>query len=386
MIDRRKGVLVTVILIALATAPVAAQKATPLPPDVVRQVVEAIRQEQARQKIPGLSVAIAVANELRYSQGFGMTDLENSVPAKPDSVYRTASIAKAMTATAVMQLVEQGKLDLDAPIQQYCPAFPKKQWTLTARHLLGHLGGVRHYAKPGEASGTTHYNTIVESLALFKDEPLLFEPGTKYTYTTYGFSVLGCAIEGASGVTYEDYMRDRVFKPAGMSDTGPDNFFLVIPNRSRGYQKLDEQAYSRLPETVKRYAKPGEIYNASLHDTSMKVPGGGLLSTAEDLVRFAIAINSGKLVKPDTVDQMWVSQKTPDGKATNYGFGWGVSESSGQKFVSHSGGQAGTSTLLVLWPKQGTAVGIMCNLQGASLTGIAQKVRDALAPRPENSR
>lgn len=379
MIDRLRSVWLAVIIIALGVT-AASQKAQSLPPDQVRQVEEAIRQEQARQKIPGLSVAIAVDNKLRYSQGFGMTDLENSVRAKADSIYRTASIAKAMTATAVMQLVEQGKVDLDAPIQQYCPAFPKKQWTLTARHLLGHLGGIRHYAKPGEASGTTHYDTIVESLALFKDDPLLFEPGTKFNYTTYGFSVLGCAIEGASGMSYDEYIREHVFKPAGMTATGLDNVHLVIPNRSRGYQKLDERTYSQLPDAVKRYAKPGEIYNASLHDTSMKVPGGGLVSTAEDLVRFAIAINTGKLVKPDTLKQMWTSQKTPDGKATNYGFGWGVGESSEQKVVSHSGGQAGTSTFLLLWPEEGKAIAVMCNLQGASLSGLARQIRDALGP------
>jgi CubicO group peptidase (beta-lactamase class C family) len=379
MIRRLKTIALTASLIVAAAVTGAAQQARPLPPEVVERVEQAVRQEQARQKIPGLSVAIAVENKLRYSQGFGMTDLENAVSAKPNSVYRTASIAKTMTATGVMQLVEQGKIDLDAPIQQYCPAFPKKQWPLTARQLLGHLGGVRHYSKPHEANGTAHYDTLVESLAIFKDDPLLFEPGTKLNYTTYGFSVLGCAIEGASGMPYDEYMRDHVFKPAGMNETGVDNFRLVIPNRSRGYEKLDEQFYSRLPEAVKRYSKPGEIYNAALHDTSMKIPGGGLVSTAEDLVRFANALNTGKLVKPGTVSQMWTSQKTSDGKATNYGFGWSIGETSGQKFVAHSGGQAGASTLLVLWPEDGVAVAVMSNLEGAALNGMIRQIHDALA-------
>ena len=381
MIERLRIASLTAMLVLLAAAPLAAQKAQDLPPDVIKKIEDIVRQEQSRMKIPGLSVAIAVDNKLRYSKGFGMSDLENSVPAKANTVYRTASIAKSMTATAVMQLAEQGKLDLDLSVQKYCPAFPEKQWPVTARQLLGHLGGVRHYAKPGEASGTAHYDTIVESLALFKDEPLLHEPGTKYIYTTYGYSVLGCAIEGASGMTYEDYMREQVFKRAGMNDTGPDNFRLVIPNRSRGYMKLEERTYSRLPEAVKRYAKIGEIYNASLHDTSMKVPGGGIVSTAEDLVRFAIAINTGAMVKRDTLNQMWTRQKTRGGEGIDYGFGWGIGETNeGYKVVSHSGGQAGTSTLLVLLPEKGLAIAVMSNLEGASLGSIIQQIRNILLP------
>ncbi|MCI0487129.1 MAG: beta-lactamase family protein [Blastocatellia bacterium] len=387
MIERLRIGFLTAMVVLLAAAPLAAQKAQELPPDAIKKIEEVVRQEQARQKIPGLSVAIAVDNKLRYSKGFGMSDLEHSVPAKANSVYRTASIAKSMTATAVMQLAEQGKLDLDAPVQKYCPSFPEKQWPVTTRQLLGHLGGVRHYAKPGEASGTAHYDTIAESLALFKDESLLHEPGTKFTYTTYGYSVLGCAIEGASGMTYEDYMRERVFKPAGMNETGLDNFRLVIPNRSRGYMKLDQQTYNRLPEAVKRQAKVDGIYNASLHDTSMKVPGGGIVSTAEDLVRFAITINTGALVKRDTLDQMWIRQKTKGGEETNYGLGWGVGETNeGHKVVSHSGGQAGTSTLLVLIPEKGLAIAVMSNLERASLGSIIQQIRNILLPPEKESR
>ena len=387
MIERLRIGILTVLLVLLATTPLGAQRAQELPPDAVKKIENFVRQEQARMKIPGLSVAIAVDNKLMYSNGFGMADLEHSVPAKANTVYRTASIAKSMTATAVMQLAEQGKIDLDAPIQKYCPAFPKKQWPITARQLLGHLSGVRHYAKPGEASGKEHYDTIAESLALFKDDPLLHEPGTKYNYTTYGYSILGCAVEGASGMIYEDYMREHVFKPAGMNETRTDDYRLIIPNRSRGYLRLDERSYSQLPDVVKRLAKVDGIYNAALHDTSMKVPGGGLVSTAEDLVRFALAINSGALVKRDTLNHMWTKQKTKGGEETSYGLGWGVGETDdGYKFVSHSGGQAGTSTLLVFIPEKGFAVGVMSNLQGASLMGIIQQIRNILSPSEKNSR
>lgn len=371
------SILTTLMLLSLAF-PLSTQNINRLPADTVKKIEEIIESEKAKLAIPGLSVAVAVDNQLRYAKGFGMADLENSVPAKAETVYRTASIAKSMTATGVMELVEQGKIDLDAPIQKYCPAFPEKQWMVTTRQLLGHLGGIRHYKAAGEASGTENYFTIVDSLNIFKGDPLLHEPGTKFNYTTYGYSVLGCAIEGASGVSYEDYMRDKVFAPAGMSATRTDNFRMVIPNRARGYMRLSQETYNSLPETVKRIAKPGEIYNASLHDTSMKIPGGGLVSTAVDLVKFAIALNTGKLVKKTTIEQMWTSQKTKDGKETGYGLGWGLGEASGFKMVTHSGGQAGTSTLLVMLPEKGIIVAAMSNLEGVSLGNLNRQIGELL--------
>jgi len=378
MLKRAGLSIVTIMLLLSFASAVRTQNTNPLPADTVKKIEEVIESEKAKLSIPGLSVAVAIDNQLRYAKGFGMADLENSVPAKAETVYRTASIAKSMTAMAVMELVEQGKLDLDAPIQKYCPTFPEKQWPVTARQLLGHLGGVRHYKAAGEASGTENYFTIVDSLKIFKDEPLLHEPGTKFNYTTYGYSVLGCAIEGASGMSYEDYMREKVFAPAGMSATRTDNFRMVIPHRARGYMRLSQETYDRLPEQMKRIAKPGEVYNASLHDTSMKVPGGGLVSTAVDLVKFGIASNTGKLVKKTTIEQMWTSQKSKDGKETGYGLGWGIGEASGFKMVSHSGGQAGTSTLLVILPEKGIIVAAMSNLEGVSLGSLTRQIGELL--------
>ena len=344
------------------------------PAETIKQIEAVIQGEMTRQNIPGLSVAISVNGEIRYTKGFGIADLENSIPTKATTVYRTASIAKPMTATAVMLLAEQGKLDLDAPIQKYCAAFPEKPWPVTARQLLGHLGGVRHYTKPGESSGTTHYFTINESLKIFKDDPLLHEPGSKFHYTTYGYSVLGCAIEGASGMDYEKYMHENVFKPAGMSNTRIDDHFFIVHDRARGYLKLDEQTYAQMPDVVKGKVKVGQIYNAPLHDTSMKVPGGGLVSTSVDLVKFGYASMKSSLVKQTTQQQMWTAQQTKDGTKTNYGLGWGISERGGMKLYSHSGGQAGTSTLLYVLPEKGLVIAAMCNLEGAALGSMLDGV------------
>ena len=292
--------LVVGLVIAALAATTVAQQGTAAPPRVAAQfpatlgpeLDRAIEAGRTAAKIPGLTVAIAFRNTIVYTKAFGHADLEHRAPATPRTAFRTASTAKPLTATAVMLLVEQGRLDLDAPIQQYCPAFPEKPWPVTARLLLGHQAGIRHYQKPGESTGKAHYFTLQDALGLFKNDPLLHEPGTKYFYSTYGFSVLGCAIEGASGLSFEAFMRARVFTPAGMARTRFDRVYEIVPERSRGYQILTAEALQQLPREIQAFAKAGEIYNAEMHDTSMKVPGGGFVSTAEDLMRFVTALRT----------------------------------------------------------------------------------------------
>lgn len=381
-------IAITVLVVALPL-PLAAQTPAQLPPEQIERIETVIASEMARQSIPALSIAIAVNNRIVYANGFGFADLENFVPARADTLYRTASIAKPMTATAVLQLAERGKLDLDAPIQQYCPAFPEKNWPVTARQLLGHLGGVRHYKSGEEATGKKHYFSVVESLELFKDDPLLHEPGTAFRYTTFGYVLLGCAIEGASGMSYLDYMQKNVFDPAGMHRTGPDDVHRILPNRARGYVVLDEDDYESLPDAAKADAEVGALYNASLHDTSMKVPGGGLVSTAVDLVKFALAHNTGLLLEEETRKQMWTRQATRDGQQSNFGLGWVVIEFTDERapgvLVMAAGGQPGTSTFLVLRPDRGRAIALMVNLEGmfGNLRRLAGQVRKAVMGESE---
>jgi serine beta-lactamase-like protein LACTB len=356
----RAGLLI--VLLALASAASRAQQVMGLPADKLEKIEGAITAQMSRQGIPGLSVAVVVDHKLRWSNGYGLADVENFVPAKAMTAYRLGSISKPITAAAVMQLVERGKLDLDAPIQKYCPAFPAKQWPITARLLLGHLSGIRHYKDQAEVGSTRHFNNVVEGLDMFKNDPLLFEPGTKYSYTTHGYAVLGCAVEGASGMSFPDYERENVFKPAGMDRIRVDNVFDIIPNRAQGYQKT----------------QTGELRNSGLADTSYKIPGGGFISTVEDLAKFSIAMQTGVLVKKETLDQMWVSQKTRDGKATGYGLGWGVSERNGMKEVEHGGAQQRVSTYLYTIPEKGLAVVLMTNLEGAGLATLCREIAHIL--------
>ena len=355
--------LTTIFLLLLAPTPLGAQTPPAAPTSEQLQKIEAvIKTIMARDNIPGLSVAIVTGDQLRWSNGYGLSDVENSVPAKPATVYRLASISKTITATAAMQLFERGKLDLDAPVQKYCPAFPQKQWTLTPRQLLGHLGGVRHYHENGDdVEITRHYKSMVDALDVFKDDPLLHEPGTKFFYSSYGFNLLGCVIEGASGMKYADYVRENIFRPAGMDRIRVDDLFEIIPNRAQGYQKT----------------AGGELRNSGLLDTSYKIPSGGLASTVEDLARFAIALQKGLLVKPETLGQAWTRQKTRDGKETPYGLGWVISEENGRKVVAHSGGQQRVSTLLYMVPERNFALVLMSNLEdaGGSMSEIAHDAK-----------
>ncbi len=360
MIRRRRPLAsLALIWLLLAAVPLRAQTPAAVPPDQLQQIETVIKQVMARDNVPGLSVALVTDGQVRWANGYGLADVENNVPAKAGTVYRLASLSKPITATAAMQLFERGKLDLDAPVQKYCPAFPQKQWPVTARQLLGHLGGVRHYHANGDDTEITrHYTSVVAALDVFKDDPLLHEPGTKYLYSSYGFTLLGCVIEGASGLKYADYVRANIFQPASMEQMRVDDLFTIIPNRAQGYQK----------------SASGELRNSGLLDTSYKIPAGGLAATVEDLARFAVALQKGALVKPETLTLMWTRQKTRDGKETSYGLGWGVAAQQGRQIIAHSGAQQRVSTLLYMIPERHYAVVVMANLEdaAASLSEIAR--------------
>src|SRR5690348_5263896 len=281
------------------------------------QAIDRIATEQLqKQKIPAMTVAVGLDGKVVYSKGFGIADIENGVPATAETLIRTGSIAKPLSAAAALTLVEAGKLELDAPVQKYCPTFPPKQWEITTRELLMHTSGIRHY-KDDEIANTRHYETMSDGFAIFANDPLLFEPGTKFSYSTYGYTVVGCVIEGASGEKFFDYLREHVLQPARMTHTFVDNVYAVVPHRARGYQ-----------------LKNGNAENAGLMDSSYKIPGGGLVSTAEDIVLFDLALVEGKILKPGTLAAMWTPSDRPQlegGKPSTYGMGFEVITAAGQK-------------------------------------------------------
>jgi len=323
--------------------------------------------------VPGLSVAVIERGHVIFTGGYGFADVENRVPATADTVYRIASISKSVTATAAMKLVEAGKLDLDAPIQRYCSDFPKKPWPITARELLSHQSGIRDYRNDEESINTRHYTSISEALTQFANDPLEFEPGTRMQYTSYGYILLGCVIEGASGTSYDRYMRRAVFEPAQMPSTRLDNVFAIIPHRARGY----------------KISAGGELQNAIFVDVSNKPPGSGINSTAKDMGNFVTALYAAKLVSKSTLDQMLAPATTRDGKPTIYGLGFFRGGPIGKyhelQEAGHGGDQQGVSSVLYLLPEKKFGVVILSNLEGqqSSLDFIelSRKIYDVVAPQ-----
>jgi len=347
------------LLLAAAALQAPAPAPPGLPPGTVAIVEMRIEAAMARLGMPGLAVAVASREQLVWSASYGLADVENAVPVRTDTMFRLGSISKPITATAVLQLAERGKLDLDAPIQRYVPTFPEKPWPVTPRLLLAHLAGIRHY-KEGEFGSTRRYSAATEALHIFRDDALSHEPGTKFLYTTYGYNLLGCAVEGASGQAFMDYVRANVFEPAGMFTARDDDVLALIPHRAQGY--------------VKNAA--GELRNSGLADTSNKVPGGGMCATVEDVARFAMALQGGVLLNRDSLVRMLSRQKTRDGKAVGYGLGFFLTEKDGIREAWHTGGQQRVSNVLYLQPDRRIAVVLLTNLEGIQpqITDLAREI------------
>ncbi len=321
----------------------------------------------ADNDVVGLQVAVGVGGEVAWSGAYGMADLEHGIPVTDETRFRTASISKWMTAAAAMRLVELGQLDLDAPVQEYCRAFPEKEWPLTTRDLLAHRGGVRHYwgangedpqtpeerralrEKQEEASRwtTTRYDNTVGPINRFKDDPLLFEPGTDFRYTSFGYRLVGCILRGASGVSYDEVLKAHVFDPSGMTLTRNDDAHAIIPNRARGYVR----------------AGSGELRRSQFRDVSENLPAGGHVSTASDLVRFALAWHAGRLVSEESMAAQTVP---PPGAEPPQYYGFGITvapvdDLGGKTVYLHSGSQDETRTWLVLVPESGVAISTLSN-------------------------
>ncbi|MFQ6108840.1 MAG: serine hydrolase, partial [Candidatus Aminicenantales bacterium] len=314
--------------------------------EAIRAYEEFISRQMALDKVPGVSVGF-MKDAFIWTKGFGYADLENMVPAKPESSYRLASITKTITAIAVLQLVEAGKIDLDAEVQIYVPYFPRKKWPVTVRLLLGHLGGISHY-RNDEVEGhiKVHKNTK-EALAIFQDFDLIAQPGTKYHYSTYGYNLLGAVVEGASGMPYGEYIKKNIFEPLGMENSRMDDPVDLIPHRVRGYRLIN-----------------GEIKNSEYVDISSRFAGGGTRSTVVDLLKYAKGIIEGKLLKKETWNQMFSSMAIQQGLLTGYGMGWGLRPLRGHFMVSHGGSQPETRTYLLILPTEKFAIAFASNLEG----------------------
>ncbi len=326
--------------------------------NAVEKSKKAIAEEMAANKLPGLSVAVAVDGKIVWSEGFGLADIEKKVPVTIATRFRIASTSKPITATAMAKLHEQDKLDIDAPIQKYVPYFPeKKEGTITARQLVGSLSGIRHYRRDADPekdeffTRRAYYESTRDALREFENDPLDFVPGSRYGYSSYGFTLLSAAIEGASGDDFLTYLQKEIFSPLKMNSTGADINKKIISNRASFYS-LENKT---------------EIINAPYIDYSISWGGGGFISTPEDLVRFGSALLEPGFLKEETLKEMFTSQKTSDGTPTGIGFAWRIIEGKKGIYYYHPGEAIGGRSYLVIYPKQKLVVSLVHNLTGGSL-------------------
>lgn len=307
--------------------------------------------------IPGFAIAVAVDGRVVWSEAFGYADLEAKLPATPATQFRIGSVSKPLTAAAVAQLVERGTLDLDAQVQRYVPGFPDKGVPITTRLVAGHLAGIRHY-RGGEFTLNRRFATVTEALSIFKDDALLFPPGTRFSYSSYGFNLLSAVVERASGEEFLAYMSRHVFQPLSMTSTAPDKNDSLIPNRTRFYER-----------------RAGAFALAPTVDNSYKWAGGGFLSTAEDLVRFGSAHLAPAFLKGETLELLFTPQRTTAGEATRYGIGWFVARDTlGHRYVFHGGGSVGGTTAFGVDRDSRVVFAVVTNLSNAPL-GPAQAIR-----------
>jgi len=299
-----------------------------LSPGRERAVRDAVRQYMTTHHIPGMSVAIAVDGRMVWASGFGYADLEHRVRADTLTLFRTASTLKPITATAVLQLAERGKLDLDGPVQRYCPSFPEKPWPITPRMLLLHRGGIRP-SRGSDVFNSQHFMTVSDAVQRFAADTLNAKPGTTTIYSNEGYVVLACAIEGASGGSYDEYVKRAVLLPSGMPHTQPENVYEVLPHLSRSY-------LVRTAENTKAWEglwTPVQLALIQLYvpavaervDPSHFPGAGNYRSTPSDMLRFMLALESGKLVS-DSMRAFELATDFPltDGKPSGRSMGWQV--------------------------------------------------------------
>lgn len=358
----KRNFVLTFIIAILFFLPLYSQKDLS---EKIKRVEEFIISQMEVDRIPGLTVGILKGDTL-WAKGFGYSDIENKIPMKENSSFRLASVTKPMTAVAILQLAEKGKLNLDDEVQKYVPYFPKKSYPVTIRYLLGHLGGIPHYKSYEELHIKTPKDTR-EAIEIFANYDLVAEPGTLYHYSSYGYNLLGAVIEGVSKMSYGKYMEENIWKPLGMNSTCMDSPDEIIPNRVKGYRILE-----------------GEIRNSEFVDMRSRFAGGGTRSTVVDLLKFVKGLKENKIISKESLDKMFTSMTTKGGELTGYGYGWFVRPINGHFLVYHTGSQQETRTFLAYLPKKDIAVSFACNLEGVNPSLYGFRVIQILLEEPFN--
>lgn len=303
----------------------------------------------AKSEVPGMSIAVEVDGKLVWSQALGLADREKQTPATRETIYRIGSISKLLTVAALAQLVQEGKMEWDAPVSRYLPDYDDAGGELTIRRLAGHTGGVRHYAGAAEFLSTKHCDSVTAALDIFRSDPLVFPPGSKYAYSSYGYVLLSAAMEKAAGEPFLTLVESEVLRPLEMGGTAADDGNLTAANRSAMYSLWQ-----------------GKVTGAPAMDVSCRWAAGGYVSRAEDLARFLSAHLDGRLFRGNMAQVLFTSQMLADGKETGVGIGWRIAkDAAGRQFVHHGGDIVGGRAFVLMYPKERVALAICTSLGSA---------------------
>jgi CubicO group peptidase (beta-lactamase class C family) len=336
---------------------------------VVERVDGYLRDEMARQQIPGIAAAVIKDGHVVLAKGYGLANVEHQVPVKPETVFQSGSVGKQFTATAVMLLVEQGRVSLDDPITKYLPEGLVRWKAITVRHLLTHTGGTTDYPPHFDFRGDYTEAALVKRAAAI---PLAFTPGTKWSYSNIGYLLLGVLIHRATGMFYGDVLREKIFEPLEMTTARIINEADIVPNRAAGYR------------LVKGELKNQEWVSPTLNTTA----DGSLYLSVLDLAKWDAALYTERVLRRDTLDRMWTPVTLSSGKAHHYGFGWALDAIRGHRIVEHGGAWQGFKSAIVRFPDDRLTVILLANLAQTDPSklahGIAAIVDPDLAPLEES--
>jgi CubicO group peptidase (beta-lactamase class C family) len=318
-----------------------------------------VKAEMERQHIPGLALLVTRDGKVVRSEGFGLANVELQVPVKPETIFQSGSVGKQFTATAVMMLVEAGKIGLNDPLTKYFPEAPPNWKNVTIRELLSHTGGFGDYPK--------NFNfrkdwTEPQLLKLVESIPLAYPPGTKWEYSNLGYLTLGILIHRVSGEFYGDFLQKRIFQPLGMQATRIISEADIIPNRAAGYRLVK-----------------GELKNQEWVAPAMNTTAdGSLYFSIADLSKWDAALYQGKLLKPSSFDLMWTPVKLKNGQPNKagYGFGWFIEERNGHRCIHHDGSWQGFETAIDRYVDDHLSVVALTNLAGAKPGEITKHVAE----------
>jgi len=318
-----------------------------------------VRGEMQKQHIPGLALLVSRNGKPVRAQGYGFSNVELQVPVKPETVFQSGSVGKQFTATAVMILVEQGKVSLEDPLTRFFPDAPASWTKVTVRELLSHTAGFTDY--PNSFNFRKDY-TEAELLKIVEGIPLAYEPGTKWSYANLGYLTLGLLIHKVTREFYGDFLQQRIFRPLGMTTTRIISEADIIANRAAGYR------------LVKGELKNQEWVAPMINTTA----DGSLYFSILDLAKWDAALYTEKLLKRSSLDQMWTVVKLKNGQPNSgsYGFGWDIGTKKGHKCIEHGGSWQGFRTHISRYVDDKLTVVVLINQADAEPEPITDRVAE----------